>query len=77
MIEWIRPYLSQCDLGIDLNASTGWSIFNHSQISSLNYEDGSFLTSRENRALDTNENGMNHVNYEELYMKLRHRFNGS
>jgi predicted glycoside hydrolase/deacetylase ChbG (UPF0249 family) len=68
--EWIRPELDRIALGIDLNASTGSSVLGHSVLPSLTHEDGSFLTSRENRALDTQENGFDHVSYDEVYLEF-------
>ena len=60
-VEWIRPYLGQIAFGIDLNASTGPSILGHDRVPALTHEDGSFLGSRENRALDTDENDHDHL----------------
>ncbi len=70
VVEWIYPYLDQIAFGIDLNASTGSALLSHDEIPSLTHEDGSFLTSRENRALDTDENDHDHVNYAELYKEF-------
>ena len=60
-VEWIRPYLDDIAFGIDLNASTGPSILGHDALPTLTHEDGSFLGSRENRALDTDENDHDHL----------------
>ncbi|MDO4537228.1 MAG: ChbG/HpnK family deacetylase [Coriobacteriales bacterium] len=60
-VEWIRPYLDKIAFGIDLNASTGPSILGHDCVPVLTHEDGMFLGSRENRALDTDENGHDHL----------------
>ncbi len=60
-VEWIRPWLDQIAFGIDLNASTGRSVLPHEQIPHLTHEDGSFLTSKENRKLDDETNGFNHL----------------
>lgn len=68
--DLIRPYLDKIALGVDLNASTGTSILGHDKLPSLTHEDGSFLTSRENRALDTEENNHDHVVYEEVYAEF-------
>lgn len=70
--EWIRPYLDQIAFGIDLNASTGPSVLPHEQIPVLTHENGMFLGSRENRALDTEENGFDHLaaHYDELYAEF-------
>ena len=76
-VEWIYPYLEDIAFGIDLNASTGKALLDHKIIPSLTHEDGSFLTSRENRALDTEENNFDHIVYEELYAEFDaqiHRF---
>ena len=75
--EWIYPYLDQIAFGIDLNASTGSSLSGYGKVPSLCHEDGSFLSSRENRALDTEENHYDHVNEEELTLEFEaqiHRF---
>ncbi len=69
-VEWIYPYLDQIAFGIDLNVSTGSSLLGHDKVPSLCHEDGSFLTSRENRALDTDENDHDHVIYEEVYAEF-------
>ncbi len=60
-VEWIKPYLGQIAFGIDLNASTGPSILGHDKVPVLTHEDGTFLGSSENRALDTDENGGDHL----------------
>lgn len=71
-VEWIRPYLDQIAFGIDLNASTGRSVLPHEKIPHLTHEDGSFLTSSENRSLDNEENGFNHLAQykDELYAEF-------
>lgn len=61
VFEWIKPYLNDIAFGIDLNASTGPSVLTHEQIPVLTHEDGTFLGSRENRALDTDENNHDHL----------------
>ena len=68
-VEWIRPYLDEIAFGIDLNASTGPSILGHEKLPTLTHEDGMFLGSRENRALDTDENDHDHLaaHRDELY----------
>lgn len=70
--EWIKPYLNQIAFGIDLNASTGPSILGHEKLPHLTHEDGNFLGSKENRALDNDENNHDHLaNYkEELYAEF-------
>lgn len=70
VVEWIRPYLDQIAFGIDLNASTGPSVLGYDKVPGLCHEDGSFLTSKENRALDTEENNFDHVNYDEIYAEF-------
>lgn len=72
VFEWIRPYLDQIAFGIDLNASTGPSVLPHEQVPTLTHENGMFLGSRENRALDTEENGFDHLaaHYDELYAEF-------
>ncbi len=72
-VEWIRPYLGQIAFGIDLNASTGPSILGHERVPTLTHADGTFLGSKENRALDTNENGHDHLaaHKEELYAEFQ------
>lgn len=69
-VEWIRPYTDRIGFGIDLNASTGSSLLGHEKLPVLTHEDGSFLTSRENRALDTDENNHDHLNYDEVYAEF-------
>ncbi len=72
-VEWIRPYLDQIAFGIDLNASTGPSILGHDRLPTLTHEDGTFLGSRENRALDTDENNHDHLadHKDELYAEFK------
>ena len=72
-VEWIRPYLDQIAFGIDLNASTGPSILGHEKLPTLTHEDGMFLGSKENRALDTEENGHDHLaaHRDELYAEFK------
>lgn len=69
--EWIKPYINDIALGVDLNASTGPSLLDASKIPSLLQDDGkTFKTSSQNRALDTEENGFDHVVYEEVYVEF-------
>ncbi|MCF0110123.1 MAG: ChbG/HpnK family deacetylase [Erysipelotrichaceae bacterium] len=70
VVEWIRPYLNDIAFGVDLNASTGPALLPKEEIPSLVHDDGTFLTSRENRALDTAENEYDHVVYEDLYKEF-------
>ncbi len=72
VVEWIRPYLNDIAFGIDLNASTGPSVLPHAQVPTLTHENGMFLGSRENRALDTDENNHDHLadHYDELYAEF-------
>ncbi len=69
-VEWIKPYLNEIAFGIDLNISTGSSLLGYDKVPSLCHEDGSFYTSKENRALDTDENDHDHIVYEEVYMEF-------
>ena len=57
----IKPFEEQIALGIDLNASTGPSLLGHDKVPALTHEDGMFFGSRENRAMDTDENNHNHL----------------
>lgn len=69
--EWIKPYMNQIALGVDLNASTGPSILGVDKIPSLLQEDGkTFKTSGQNRALDNESNNFDHVVYEEVYAEF-------
>ena len=69
-VELIRPYLDKVALGLDLNASTGPSLLGYDLVPNLCHEDGSFLTSGENRALDTDDNNHDHVNYDQIYAEF-------
>ncbi len=69
-VDLIRPYLDQISFGIDLNASAGRPVLDPALIPGLVQEDGSFLTSAMNRALDTEENHFDHVNYEEVFAEF-------
>ncbi|MEE8807501.1 MAG: ChbG/HpnK family deacetylase [Lactimicrobium sp.] len=60
-VDEIRPYLSDIAFGIDLNASTGPSLLGHDAVPALTHEDDSFYGSRENRAMDNDENGHDHL----------------
>ena len=72
-VEWIKPYLNEIALGIDLNASTGPAILPHNQIPSLTKENGDFYSSKENRSFDTDENNHDHlaVCRDELYAEFK------
>lgn len=70
-VDKIRPYLDQIALGIDLNASTGPSILGFDSVPNLCHEDGTFLTSRENRKADESAPGHDHVNYEQIYAEFK------
>lgn len=72
-VGWIAPYLDKIAFGIDLNASTGPSILGYEKVPTLVHEDGSFLSSRENRALDNEENGFDHLHEheDELYAEFK------
>lgn len=61
VFSWIKPDLDKIAFGIDLNASTGPSILPHSEVPHLTHENGQFLGSRENRALDNDENNHDHL----------------
>ena len=63
--EMIKPYLDQIALGVDVNISTGSPLLDPKLIPSLCQDNGKFLTSSMNRALDTTENNYDHINYEE------------
>ncbi len=69
---WLKPYTDQISFGIDLNASTGPSLLGHAKLPTLTHEDGTFLGSGENRALDTEENNHDHLAAyrEELYAEF-------
>lgn len=69
-VEWIRPYLDQIALGIDLNASTGSSLLGFEKVPNLCHEDGRFFTSRENRAFDVDAPDHDHVDYDQLYAEF-------
>lgn len=64
--EWIRPYIGQIDLGIDLNCSTGWPVLDPKEIPDLCQENGKYKTSSMNRALDNESNNYDHFNYEQI-----------
>ena len=72
-VGWIKPYLDRIALGIDVNASTGPSILGYDKVPVLVHEDGSFLTSRENRALDNEGNQFDHlaVHRDQLYSEFK------
>lgn len=59
--ELIKPYLEQIALGIDLNITTGTSVLSHEFIPSLTKENGDYYTSKENRAMDNEENHFDHL----------------
>lgn len=69
---WIKPDLDRIAFGIDLNASTGPSVLSYDRIPHLVHENGQFLGSRENKALDTEENQYDHLAAwkEELYCEF-------
>ena len=60
-VDEISPFLDQIAFGIDLNASTGPSLLGHEALPALTKEDGMFYGSRENRAMDNDENGHDHL----------------
>lgn len=65
--QWIKPYLDDIALGIDLNITTGSPILPPEEVSTLVKEDGTFYTSWQSRKLDTKENNFNHTAYEDVY----------
>lgn len=67
---WIRPYLGQISLGIDLNITTGSPVLPLEEIPTLVKVDGLFYSSWERRKLDTQENGFNHISYEDIYKEF-------
>ncbi len=69
-VEKIRPYLDQIAFGIDLNASTGSSLLGYDKVPNLCHEDGSFLTSKENRKADEIAENHDHVDHDQLYMEF-------
>ena len=69
-VEKIRPYLDQIAFGIDLNASTGCSLLGYDKVPNLCHPDGSFLTSRENRAADETAPNHDHVDHDQLYAEF-------
>lgn len=68
--EWIKPYLSNIALGVDLNLSTGSPLLSPDEIPSLVKENGSFYSSSESRRLDTEDNNFNHANMEDVRKEL-------
>lgn len=70
VVENIKPYLDRIAFGVDLNASTGPSLLNKAEIPSLVHDNGNFLTSKENKALDTEANHFDHVVYDEIYREF-------
>jgi len=69
-VEKIRPYLDSIAFGIDLNASTGSSLLGYEKVPNLCHSDGSFLTSKENRAADENAANHDHVDYDQIYAEF-------
>lgn len=72
-VSWIQPYLNQIAFGVDLNASTGPSILGHEMLPTLTKEHGEFYSSKENRAMDTEANGFDHLaaHRQELYKEFK------
>lgn len=66
VVKWTEPVRERIAFGIDLNSVNGPSVLGHEQVPSLCREDGTFLSIRENRQLDTEENGYDHTDEEEL-----------
>lgn len=71
--ELIKPYLNQIALGIDLNITTGSSVLSHEMIPSLTKENGEYYTSKESRAMDTEENNYDHLREykEQVYAEFK------
>lgn len=69
-VEKIRPFLDQIAFGIDLNASTGSSLLGYDKVPNLCHPDGSFLTSKENRAADETAENHDHVDHDQLYAEF-------
>ena len=69
-VDMIRPYLDQIAFGIDLNVSAGRPVLSPKEVPELVQESGEFLTSAMNRALDTEENNHDHVNYDQVYAEF-------
>lgn len=69
-VSYIKQDLDNIAFGIDLNVSAGPSVLPAHEVPGLVQDDGSFLTSGMNRALDTEENGYDHVNYDEVYREF-------
>lgn len=70
-VEKIRPYLNAIAFGIDLNTVQGPSLLGYETVPSLCHEDGTYLSIKENKALDTEENNFDHSNKEELYKEYK------
>lgn len=69
-VEKIRPHLDEIAFGIDLNASTGSSLLGYDRVPNLCHPDGSFLTSKENRAADETAENHDHVDHDQLYAEF-------
>lgn len=69
-VEKIKPYLDHIAFGIDLNASTGSSLLGYSKVPNLCHEDGTFLTSKENREADQLVESHDHVDYQQVYAEF-------
>ena len=69
-VEKIRPYLDDIALGIDLNASTGSSLLGYDKVPNLCHPDGSFLTSKENRAADVDAPNHDHVDHDQVFAEF-------
>lgn len=67
--ELIKPYINDICLGIDINLCAGYPLSDPSKISSLLQDNGRFLTSGMNRALDNESNNFDHVNCEEMFIE--------
>jgi Uncharacterized protein conserved in bacteria len=69
-VEKIKPYLDKIAFGIDLNASTGSSLLGYDKVPNLCHPDGSFLTSKENRAADVEAPDHDHVDHNQIYAEF-------
>lgn len=69
-VDMLRPYLDEIGFGIDLNVSTGPSLLGYEKVPCLCRKDGSFYTSRENRAMDEAIANHDHVDYEQVYAEF-------
>lgn len=69
-VDMLRPCFDQIAFGIDLNVSAGAPVLPPAEVPGLVQENGDFLTSSMNRALDTPENDFDHVDYDEVFREF-------